>query len=102
MGLIEAFFGTIAKWFGFVGSCVVGPTAACIPFIAFFALAIAAGAALWLIARAYRRLQGDDEQRTEERRERLNQLRMQQRVRRAIAAHVAPRQVPHRGWRLPA
>ena len=102
MGFIEALFGTIAKWFGFVGSCVVGPNAACVPFLAFLALALAAGAALWLIARAYRRLEGDDEQRAEERRERLEQLRMQQRVRQTIAARVAPRQVPHRGWRMPA
>ena len=102
MGFIEAVFGTIAQWFGFVGACVVGPNAACIPFIAFFALAVAASAALWLIARAYRRLGDDDEQRAEERRERLKQLRMQQRVREAIAAHVQPRRVAHRGWRLPA
>ena len=102
MGFIEGFLGTIAKWFGFVGSCVVGPNAACIPFIAFFALAIAAAAALWLIARAYRKLGGDDEQAAEERRARMEQLRMQERVRRAIAEHVAPRRVTHRGWRLPA
>ena len=102
MGFIEALFGTIAKWFGFVGSCVVGPNAACIPFMAFLALAIAAAAALWLIARAYRRLGGEDEQHAEERRARTEQLRTQQRVRRAIAEHVAPRRVAHRGWRLPA
>ena len=102
MELISAFFGTIAKWFGFVGACVVGPSAACVPFIAFFALAVASGATLWLIARAYARMRGEDEQRAEERRERQRQLRNQERVRRAVAAHAAPRQVSHRGWRMPA
>ena len=102
MELIGAFFGGIANWFGFVGACVVGPSGACVPFIAFVALAIAAAGALWLIARAYRSLQGDAEASAEERRERLRQLRNQQRVRSAVEAHVAPRQVSHRGWRMPA
>ena len=102
MGLIESFFTSIQTWFGFVGSCVVGPNATCRPFLGFLALAIAAGAALLLVARAYRKMHGDDEQRAENRRERLRQLQAQERVRRAVAAHVAPRQVAHRGWRLPA
>ena len=102
MDVIVNFFGTIGAWFGFVGSCVAGPSATCIPFIAFFALAVASGAALWLIARAYARLHDEDEQRAEERRERLRKLRTQQRLQRAIAAHVAPRRVTHRGWRMPA
>jgi membrane protein implicated in regulation of membrane protease activity len=102
MGIIQGFFGAILKWFGFVGACVVGPNATCVPFLAFLALAAAAGAALWLVMRAYRRLQGDDEQRVQERAERLRQLRTQQRIQRSIAAHVAPRQVAHRGWRMPA
>ena len=97
-----SFFGAIGKWFGFVGSCAVGPNATCIPFIAFFTLAIAAGAALWLIARAYRRLQGDDEQNAEARREQVRYRRTQERIRATIAARVAPRQVAHRGWRMPA
>lgn len=102
MDLIGAFFGTIAKWFGFVGACVAGPSAACVPFVAFFALAVAAAAALWLIARAYRHLQGLGEADAEARRERLRRLRNEQRVRAAVAEHVAPRQVSHRGWRMPA
>jgi membrane protein implicated in regulation of membrane protease activity len=102
MDLIGAFFGTIATWFGFVGACVVGPSAACVPFIAFFALAIAAAAALWLIARAYRHLQGEDEADAEARRDRLRSLRNEQRVRAAVADHVAPRRVGHRGWRMTA
>ncbi|HEX2831150.1 MAG TPA: hypothetical protein VHP37_32760 [Burkholderiales bacterium] len=102
MDLIGAFFGTIAKWFGFVGACVAGPSAACVPFVAFFALAVAACAALWLIARAYRNLQDRDAASAEERRERTQRLRNEQRVRAAVAEHVAPRQVAHRGWRMPA
>ena len=81
MEFIQSFFGAISRWFGFVGSCTLGPNAACVPFLAFFALALAAGAALWLILRAYRRLQGDDEERAEERRARAAELRMQQRIR---------------------
>jgi hypothetical protein len=102
MDFILGFFGTIARWFGFVGSCAIGPSATCVPFIAFFALAVASAATLWLIARAYARLRGEDEQRAEERRERLRQLRTQQRIQRAIAARVPPRRVAHRGWRMPA
>ena len=102
MELITAFFGMIAKWFGFVGACVVGPSAACVPFVAFFALAVAACAALWLIARAYRNLQDENEADAEARRERLRHLRNEQRVRAAVAEHVAPRRVGHRGWRMPA
>ena len=102
MEFIGALFGMIATWFGFVGACVVGPSAACVPFIAFFALAIAAAGGLWLIARAYRNLQGEAEASAEERRERLRHLRNQQRVRSAVEAHVAPRRVSHRGWRMPA
>jgi hypothetical protein len=95
-------FGTIGTWFGFVGACVVGPNAACIPFLAFFVLAVAAGAAMWLIARAYRNLNGGDEASAEERRERLRKLREEQRMQREVAAHVQPRRGAHRGWRLPA
>jgi hypothetical protein len=45
MEFIEAVISGIPKWFGFVGACVAGPNAACIPFMAFFALGIAAAAA---------------------------------------------------------
>ena len=102
MELIHSFFGALARWLGFVGSCTIGPNATCVPFLAFFALALAAGAALWLILRAYRRLQGDDEERAEERRARAEQLRVQRRIRQSVAAHVEPRPVAHRGWRMPA
>jgi membrane protein implicated in regulation of membrane protease activity len=102
MGIIQAFFGTILRWFGFVGSCVIGPNATCVPFLAFLALAAASAAALWLVMRAYRRLRGEDEQRVQVRAERLHQVRIQQRIQRAVAAHAAPRPVSHRGWRMRA
>ena len=102
MEVIGAFFGGIAKWFGFVGACVAGPNATCVPFIAFFALAIAAAAALWLIARAYRNLRGEDEADAAQRLERQRHLRNRRRIQQAVAEHVAPRHVVHRGWRLPA
>jgi membrane protein implicated in regulation of membrane protease activity len=105
MGILESIFSTIYTWFGFVGACVVGPNATCRPFLAFLALAIASGAALLLVTRAYRALQGHDEASDEfgaERHERVRHLRAQQQVRRAVTARVAPRQVPHRSWRLPA
>ena len=102
MDLIQAVFGTVVKWFGFVGSCAVGPSATCVPFIVFFALAVASGATLWLIARAYARLRGEDEHGEKERREALSKLKMQQSVRRAVVERVASRPVGQRGWRMPA
>jgi membrane protein implicated in regulation of membrane protease activity len=102
MGFIESVFGTIGTWFGFVGSCVVGPNATCRPFLAFVALAVAAVMALLLVLRAYRAVRGEDDRRVEERAARLRELRTQQRVRHAVAAHVAPRRSVHRGWRMPA
>lgn len=102
MGLIETLFSTVSSWFGFVGACVVGPTATCIPLVAFVALVAASGAALVLVTRAYRALQGEQDGDVEERRARVRQLQLQQQVRRAVAARVAPRHVAHRGWRLPA
>jgi hypothetical protein len=54
MSAINAFFDFIGAWFGFVGSCFVSPTGACVPFLAFLALGVAAGAALMLLMLAYR------------------------------------------------
>jgi hypothetical protein len=48
------FFQAIGTWFGYVGSCVVAPDATCRPLLAFFALGVAAAAALTLIIIAYR------------------------------------------------
>ena len=54
MTAINAFFDFVLTWFGFVGSCVASPSGACVPFLAFLALGVAAAAALTLILLAYR------------------------------------------------
>ena len=54
MSVIHAFFDFVGTWFGFVGSCMASPTGACVPFLAFFAIGVAAGAALFLVLLAYR------------------------------------------------
>jgi hypothetical protein len=103
MGFIGSFFAAVGRWFGFVGSCTIGPNATCLPFLAFVALAVASVVALLLVLRAYRATQeGVDEHHAAERQARLRELRMQQRVRQAVAARVAPRRSVHRGWRMPA
>jgi hypothetical protein len=51
---MSAFVESIGTWFGFVGSCVASPTGACIPFLAFLALGVAAGAAFAGVVIAYR------------------------------------------------
>jgi hypothetical protein len=53
MSVIHALFDFVGTWFGFVGSCVASPTGACVPFLAFFAIGVAAGAALFLVLLAY-------------------------------------------------
>ena len=54
MSAINAFFDFVVTWFGFVGSCLASPSGACVPFLAFLALGVAAAAALTLILLAYR------------------------------------------------
>ena len=103
MNAIYSFFSTIGTWFGYVGSCAIGAEATCRPFLAFVVLTIASGAALALVMRAYRALRPEEERReAEERRARAREREMQERIRRKIAARVAPRSAPHRGWRMPA
>ncbi|HEV7802967.1 MAG TPA: hypothetical protein VGP15_17970 [Burkholderiales bacterium] len=103
MTILGSLFSTIGTWFGFVGSCVAGADATCRPFLAFVALAIVSGSALVLVVRAYKALQPEAERReAEERRTRLREQQMQQRVRRSLSAKVAPRSTGHRGWRMPA
>ena len=103
MGIIQSLLSTIGTWFGYVGSCVVGAETTCRPFLAFVVLAIASGAALALVMRAYRALRPEEEQRkAEERRARARERAMQERIRRKLAAKVAPRPAAHRGWRMPA
>jgi membrane protein implicated in regulation of membrane protease activity len=103
MALITAVFSTIGTWFGFVGSCVVGPDPTCRPFLAFVALTVVSAVALALVMRAYRALQPEDERlEAEQRRIAVRERQAQERVRRRIAAKVAPRAAAHRGWRMPA
>lgn len=54
MSAINTFFDFVATWFGFVGSCFASPSGACVPFLAFLALGVAAAAALTLVLLAYR------------------------------------------------
>ena len=103
MNAIYSFFSTIGTWFGYVGSCAVGAEMTCRPFLAFVVLTIASGAALALVMRAYRALRPEQERReAEERRARARERETQERIRRKIAAQVAPRSAAHRGWRMPA
>ena len=103
MNAIYSFSSTIGAWFGYVGSCVMGSETTCRPFLAFVVLTLASGAALALVMRAYRALRPEDERReAEERHARALEREMQERVRRKLAARVAPRSAPHRGWRIPA
>jgi hypothetical protein len=59
MSLITAFLDVVGSWFGFVGSCVVSPIGACVPFLAFLAAGVGAGAALALLLLAYRSARRD-------------------------------------------
>jgi hypothetical protein len=69
MSLITAFLEYIGTWFGYVGSCVASPNGTCVPFLAFVALGVAAGAALALVLLAYRSAQARDASETRRRRE---------------------------------
>jgi hypothetical protein len=103
MNFLHTFFSTVGTWFGYVGSCVAGPEPTCLPFLAFVVVAAVSAGALALLMRAYRALQPEEERReADERRAREREREMQERVRRALAAKVAPRTAPHRGWRMPA
>lgn len=103
MDAIQSFFSTIPTWFGYVGSCAAGFDTTCRPFLAFVVLTIASAAALALVMRAYRALRPEDERReAEERRAHAREREMQERIRRKLAAQVAPRHASHRGWRMPA
>lgn len=102
MGVIESFSSTIGTWFSFVGACVVGPGPACRPFLAFLALSAMAGVALYLVVKAYNALQLEHGRKSEESRIRARERQMQERVRKSVAAKVAPRPATRRGWRMPA
>jgi hypothetical protein len=101
--MVSSFFSMIARWFGYVGSCVAGSESTCLPFLAFLALALVSAGALAMVLHAYRALQPEDERREAAARQALAREReMQERIRRKIAARVSPRQAVHRGWRIPA
>jgi|SoiMethySBSTD1v2_1073268.scaffolds.fasta_scaffold26137_6 hypothetical protein len=51
---MNAIIESIGNWFGFVGSCVASPTGACVPFVIFLTIAVAASAVLAGIYFAYR------------------------------------------------
>jgi hypothetical protein len=103
MTFLTSVFSTIGTWFGFVGSCVIGPDPTCRHFLAFVALTVISAIALALVMRAYRALQPEDERlEAAQRRIALREREAQERVRRGIAAKVAPRPAAHRGWRMPA
>jgi hypothetical protein len=101
--MFSSFFSMIGRWFGYVGSCVAGSESTCLPFVGFVALALASAGALALVLHAYRALQPEGQQREAEvRRSRAREHEMQERIRRKLAARVAPRPASHRGWRMPA
>ena len=82
---------------------MIGAETTCRPFMAFVMLAVASGVALALVMRAYRALRPEEEKReAQERLARAREREMQERIRRKIAANVAPRPAAHRGWRMPA
>ena len=57
MSVIQAFFQSVASWFGFVGSCIASPSEACVPFAVFVAVGAVASAALFFVLLAYRFVQ---------------------------------------------
>lgn len=102
MGVTTTLFSTISTWFGFVGACVVGPGPTCTPFLAFLALTAMAAVALYLVIKAYNAVQIEGGRKSEEGRARARERQLQERVRRSVAAKVAPRPAARRGWRMPA
>ena len=98
-----SFFTFIGNWFGYVGSCVIAPDATCRPFLAFILMGAAASAALALIIMAYRTSQASQAReaaQTEERGDEQRAVERQERVRRAVAAHVQTSKAPlPRGYR---
>ena len=86
MSIIESFFGVIATWFGYVGSCVASPDASCGPFLAFVVLTAASAAALALVLLAYQALKRDESQEMEEQRTKARALAVQERIRRTVVA----------------
>lgn len=84
MSVIESFFGVIATWFGYVGSCVALPDASCGPFLGFVVLAAASAGALALVLLAYQALQREESREVEEQRAKARALAAQERIRRTV------------------
>ncbi|HUP95998.1 MAG TPA: hypothetical protein VM164_13915 [Burkholderiales bacterium] len=94
MSIIESFFGVIATWFGYVGSCVASPDASCWPFLAFVVLAAASAAALALVVLAYQALKRDESHEVEEQRAKARALAAHERIRRTILARETTAATP--------
>jgi hypothetical protein len=102
MAGIESLFTSIATWFGFVGSCVAGGSPACRPFLAFVALAAAAGAALALLIMAWRAFQQEQLQSPETLRARRHEPVVRVHPRASASAISATQTVQSRGWQVTA
>jgi hypothetical protein len=102
MAGIESLFTSIATWFGFVSSCVAGGGPACRPFLAFVALAVAAGAALALLIMAWRAFRHEQLQSPESVRARRHEPVVRVRARGPAAAISPAPAVQSRGWEVTA
>jgi hypothetical protein len=102
MAGLESLFTSIGTWFGFVGSCVAGAGPACRPFLAFVALAAAAGAALALLIMAWRAFQQDQTRLQKNPPTRPAEVAARLRVRSSAAPASVGRTVPTRGWGVTA
>ena len=102
MGVINSFFSLVGTWFGYVGSCVVGPDPTCRPFLGFVLLAAIAVTAFAFLVKAYRALNVEDT-RVKAAREVLEREReMREHVRRTLRANTVRGQAGRRSWHVPA
>jgi hypothetical protein len=103
MSIIESFFGVIATWFGYVGSCVASPDASCRPFLAFVVLGAASAAALALVLLAYQALKRDESHEMAEQRANARALAARERIRRtAVARETTAANPPRTGSHVAA
>jgi hypothetical protein len=102
MSIVSSFFGLVSTWFGFVGSCVVGPQATCVPFLGFVALAAVSLAAFVFLVRAYRAMGTDQTKVKAEREAQAREHAMRDRVRRKLQANTVRGSGGRRGWHVPA
>jgi hypothetical protein len=102
MSVIGSFFTHIGTWFGYVGSCVVGPDPTCRPFLGFVLLAALAVGAFVLLVMAYRSLNTEDTRDKAEREARLREREMREHVRRTLQANTVRGSGGRRSWHVPA